>query len=171
MRYSAWMGISCRLPSLLGLCERYDAWLMLDDAHGFGVLGRSGAGIRGALQYQLAAHYLHGNAWQSSRCIWGFRCCPGRNHRNADSACARSYIYTTATPPLLSHALLKSLELIEAVHGDVKNWRNSIKLLKQECHPLRWKLLPSDTPIQPLVMGEMSRPCRSAKRCARKVFW
>jgi 8-amino-7-oxononanoate synthase len=67
---------------------------------------------------------------------------------------ARSYIYTTAAPPLLSHTLLKSLELIEG-----EQWRREklVQLaagLKHELQSLRWRLLPSATPIQPLIIGE-----------------
>jgi len=69
---------------------------------------------------------------------------------------ARSYIYTTAMPPLLSYTLLKSLVLIKR-----EGWRRRklIQLtehLKKELQLLRWNLLPSDTPIQPVIIGENS---------------
>jgi 8-amino-7-oxononanoate synthase len=67
---------------------------------------------------------------------------------------ARSYIYTTAAPPLLSHALLKSLELIEREEWRRERLTQITAVLKQELQPLRWKLLPSATPIQPLIIGE-----------------
>ena len=67
---------------------------------------------------------------------------------------ARSYIYTTAAPPLLSHALLKSLELIDSEEWRRENLIQITAALKQELQPLRWKLLPSTTPIQPLRIGE-----------------
>ena len=67
---------------------------------------------------------------------------------------ARSYICTTASPPLLSCALLKSLELIESEEWRRKKLTQLIIALKQELQPLRWKLLPSDTPIQPLIVGD-----------------
>ena len=66
---------------------------------------------------------------------------------------ARPYIYTTAMPPLLAHALLASLEIIAA-----ETWRREllaqlIARLKREVAGLRWRLLPSDTAIQPLMIG------------------
>jgi 8-amino-7-oxononanoate synthase len=67
---------------------------------------------------------------------------------------ARSYIYTTAAPPLLSCALLKSLELIASEEWRRKKLTQLTSALRQELQPLRWKLLPSDTPIQPLIMGD-----------------
>jgi len=66
---------------------------------------------------------------------------------------ARSYIYTTATPPLLSHAVLKSLALIEREEWRRKKLIQLTKCLKKELQPLRWKLLLSVTPIQPVIIG------------------
>jgi 8-amino-7-oxononanoate synthase len=70
---------------------------------------------------------------------------------------ARSYIYTTAAPPLLSHALLTSLELIEREEWRRENLVQLTAALKQEMQSLRWKLLPSDTAIQPLLIGESGK--------------
>ena len=78
---------------LLALCEKYDAWLMLDDAHGFGVLGPQGRGTVSHFNIQFATHHLHGNARQGSRRIWRFYCRPARDYRNPDSACAKLYLY------------------------------------------------------------------------------
>jgi 8-amino-7-oxononanoate synthase len=67
---------------------------------------------------------------------------------------ARSYIYTTASPPLLADALATSLGLVrsdiarrERLFARISRWRNSAPML-------RWPLLPSTTPIQPLIIGD-----------------
>ena len=69
---------------------------------------------------------------------------------------ARSYIYTTATPPLLSHAVLKSLVLIEREEWRRKKLIQLTECLKKELQSLRWNLLLSVTPIQPVIIGEGS---------------
>ncbi|WP_374567367.1 aminotransferase class I/II-fold pyridoxal phosphate-dependent enzyme, partial [Nitrosomonas sp.] len=66
---------------------------------------------------------------------------------------ARSYIYTTATPPSLSYALLTSLQLIGQDEWRRELLAQHIVQLKQGLQALPWKLLPSDTPIQPLLIG------------------
>ncbi len=66
---------------------------------------------------------------------------------------ARSYIYTTAMPPLLAQAALKSLVLIEQEEWRRKNLVQLTERLKRELQSLRWKLLPSVTPIQPVIIG------------------
>ncbi|HEY8084766.1 MAG TPA: 8-amino-7-oxononanoate synthase [Methylophilaceae bacterium] len=140
------------VPELLSLCEKYDAWLMLDDAHGFGVLGAEGRGI---LQ--------HFNV-QSPRIIYMATLGKAAGVAGAFVAGddtlieyliqnARTYIYTTATPPLLSAGLLASLEIIAQ-----ENWRRErllslISKLRNGLSGCKWRLEESSTPIQPLIIG------------------
>lgn len=140
------------VAKLLALCEKYNAWLLLDDAHGFGVLGKQGRGV--------VSHF----SFNSPRIIYMATLGKAAGVSGAFVAgqevvietliqYARSYIYTTAMPPLLSYAVLKSLVLIKR-----EGWRRRklIQLtehLKKELQLLRWKLLPSDTPIQPVIIG------------------
>jgi 8-amino-7-oxononanoate synthase len=67
---------------------------------------------------------------------------------------ARTYVYTTATPPLIACALLKSLELIEREGWRRGHLENLVAALKAGLRGTPWTLLPSDTAIQPLVIGE-----------------
>jgi 8-amino-7-oxononanoate synthase len=140
------------VPEILALCEKHDAWLMLDDAHGFGVLGAEG---RGALQ--------HFNL-QSSRIIYMATLGKAAGVAGAfvagDSTLidylvqhARTYIYTTATPPLLAAGLLTSLALIAS-----ESWRRErllalISALRDGLANCRWQLQEASTPIQPLIVG------------------
>ncbi|HEY7986836.1 MAG TPA: 8-amino-7-oxononanoate synthase [Methylophilaceae bacterium] len=140
------------VPEMLSLCEKYDAWLMLDDAHGFGVLGAEG---RGVLQ--------HFNV-QSPRIIYMATLGKAAGVAGAfvagESALieyliqnARTYIYTTAIPPLLSAGLLASLEIIAQ-----EEWRRErllalISSLRSGLSDCNWKLEASSTPIQPLIIG------------------
>jgi 8-amino-7-oxononanoate synthase len=79
---------------------------------------------------------------------------------------ARTYIYTTATPPLLAHALLQSLELIEA--GDLRRTHlaDLISRLQRALAGGRWRLLDSQTPIQPLVVGGSAEAVALSERLA-----
>jgi 8-amino-7-oxononanoate synthase len=137
---------------LLSLAEAHDAWLVLDDAHGFGVLG---AGGRGALEHagvrsdRIAYMATLGKAAG----VYGAFVAGARELVDLLLQRAHTYVYTTAPPPLLAHALLKSVELIER-----DTWRRSrlqtlIGILKTGLRESAWRLLPSDTPIQPLVIG------------------
>lgn len=150
------------IARLIALCERYNALLLLDDAHGFGVLGQQG---RGSL------HAVEGRAVHSPRMVYMATLGKAAGVSGAFVAAqpdiietliqsARSYIYTTATPPALSHALLTSLRLIEQDEWRREALAQHIVQLKQSLQSLPWKLLPSDTPIQPLLIGGSAEAVR-----------
>jgi 8-amino-7-oxononanoate synthase len=140
------------VTDLLNLCERYDAWLLLDDAHGFGVLGAQGGGV---LRYFDVAspRIIYMATLGKAAGVSGAFAAGAPELIETLIQNARAYIYTTATPPLLAHALLTSLDIIAR-----EQWRRDllarlIMQLKQGVAGLRWQLMPSDTAIQPLLIG------------------
>jgi len=141
------------VAALLALCEKYDAWLMLDDAHGFGVLGSRGRGTVSQFAVDSRRIIYMATLGKAAGVFGAF---VAAEHEIIETLVqhARSYIYTTATPPMLSHALLKSLELIEGEEWRREKLRQLIAQLKNEMISLRWQLLPSATPIQALIIGE-----------------
>lgn len=141
---------------LIALCERYHAWLLLDDAHGFGVLGEQG---RGSLFLSKNAHSHSPNLVYMATLgkaagVSGAFVAAQPEVIETLIQSARSYIYTTATPPLLAHALLTSVRLIGQDEWRREALRRNIAQLKQGLQSSLWKLLPSVTPIQPLLIGD-----------------
>ena len=155
------------VPALLRLCERYDACLVLDDAHGFGVLGATGAGV--LQHYSVASERIIYMATLGKAAgVSGAFVAGGPALIEILVQRARPYIYTTAMPPLLAHTLLASLGIIAA-----ETWRREllaqiIARLKREVAGLRWRLLPSDTAIQPLVIGANDEAVRVSEQLARR---
>jgi len=143
------------VTALLALCEKYDAWLLLDDAHGFGVLGQQGRGVLAHLNIHPHPRIIYMATLGKAAGVFGAFVAAQTEIIETLIQHARSYIYTTAAPPLLSHALLKSLELIEGESWRREQLTKLIARLKSELQsqPMRWKLLPSATPIQPLLIG------------------
>ena len=140
------------VPQLLALCERYDAWLMLDDAHGFGVLGAHG---RGTLEH-FGVH--------SPRIIYMATLGKAADVSGAFVAGepelveyliqrARTYIYTTAMPPVLAAALLAALPIIEKDSSRREQLKKLIATLRGNLKSKKWRLDESVTPIQPLIIG------------------
>ena len=140
------------VPQLLALCERYDAMLLLDDAHGFGVLGEHGRGILEHFQVQspriITMATLGKAAGVFGACVAGSEVLIQTLIQRA-----RTYIYTTALPPLLATALLASLHLFRQESWRRSHLRALIAEFKTHLQTQRWQLLPSDTPIQALVIG------------------
>jgi 8-amino-7-oxononanoate synthase len=144
------------LLELLALCEQYDAWLLVDDAHGFGILGEQG---RGSL-----FHHRDSSGLASPRIIYMATLGKAVGVSGAFIAAeqvvidtlvqnARSYIYTTASPPALSCAVRASLRLLQK-----EEWRRTqlwklVAQLRAGLSGLPWVLMHSDTPIQPLLIG------------------
>ncbi|HEX7327280.1 MAG TPA: 8-amino-7-oxononanoate synthase [Casimicrobiaceae bacterium] len=140
------------LAALADIASRRDAWLVVDDAHGFGVLGNG----RGSLaECGLTGERIvyMGTLGKAAGVAGAFVAAHPVVIETLIQT-ARSYIYTTAAPPLTAVALRASLALIAA--GDARRARLAelIAAFRREASELPWKLLPSRTPIQPLVLGD-----------------
>ena len=148
------------IDGLLALCERYDALLLLDDAHGFGVLGPQGRG-------SLAAAGLTG-AKASPRVLYMATLSKAAGVSGAFVAGhelliewllqkTRSYTFATAAPAMLARALQTSVQLIEQQSALRLQLQARIAQLRAGLQPLLqgkgWRLLPSDTAVQALVVG------------------
>jgi 8-amino-7-oxononanoate synthase len=144
------------VADLLALCEKYNAWLLLDDAHGFGVLGPQGRGVPAHFDIH-SPRIIYMATLGKAAGVFGAFVAGEAEVIETLVQYARSYIYTTAAPPLLSHALLTSLELIKREEWRRENLVELVAALKQEMQSLRWELLPSTTAIQPLLIGESEK--------------
>lgn len=141
------------VPEILALCEHHDARLLLDDAHGFGVLGSEGRGALSHFKVNSPRIIYMGTLGKAAG-VFGAFVAGEKEVIQTLIQRARSYIYTTATPPLLAHTLLKSLDLIRTENARRVNLADLIALLKNRLSLEQWRLLPSQTPIQPLIIGE-----------------
>ncbi|MHB1232793.1 MAG: 8-amino-7-oxononanoate synthase [Burkholderiales bacterium] len=140
------------LPALLALCERFDAYLLVDDAHGFGVLGEHGRGILEHFNLR-SPRLIYMATLGKAAGVFGAFAAGNRVLIQTLIQNARSYIYTTAFPPLLAVALHTSLQLFREESWRRQHLRELVADLKRQLHTQRWALSPSDTPIQPLLVG------------------
>ncbi len=141
------------LSDIARLCERYAAWLVVGDAHGFGVLGKSGAGALSHFGLE-SAHIAYVGTLGKAAGVSGAFVAGSEQLIELLIQRARTYIYTTASPPALAAALMKSIEIMGA-----EQWRRHrlFELSAQISRKLglrRWRLLASPTAIQPLIVGE-----------------
>ncbi|MDP1672033.1 MAG: 8-amino-7-oxononanoate synthase, partial [Burkholderiales bacterium] len=137
---------------LLEVCARHDAYLLIDDAHGFGVLGTQGRGTH--VHFGIGSDRLIYMATLGKAAgVSGAFVAGSEALIESLVQHARTYIYTTATPPLLAHALLTSLQIIEQEEWRRARLRELALRLKQGLQDVAWRLLPSGTPIQPLLVG------------------
>ncbi len=137
---------------LLALAEAHDAWLYLDDAHGFGVLNDGRGGLTEAARKSPRVIYLA--TLGKAAGVSGAAVAAHAQVVEWLVQKARTYIYTTAMPPMLAAALMESLKRIEAGQARRELLQRHIAALREGLEGLsRWRLMPSATPIQPLLIG------------------
>ena len=154
------------VPELIALAERHDAWLLLDDAHGFGVLGPEGRGTLAHFEVSSPRVIYMATLGKAAGVSGAFVAGAGEVVETLVQR-ARSYIYTTATPPLLAHALLESLELIRREEWRRDRLRELVRYLRARLQARRWRLEPSETAIQPLIIGANAEAVAVAEALAR----
>jgi 8-amino-7-oxononanoate synthase len=133
------------------------AWLMVDDAHGFGVLGRDG---RGTLDHlRVTADQVPILMATLGKALGTFGAFVAGSEELIETLIqrARSYVYTTATPPALAEATRASLAIARR-----EGWRRErlgtlIARLRRAAADLGLPLAESPTPIQPLIAGTSAR--------------
>jgi len=160
------------LPALLALCEQYGAWLVVDDAHGFGVLGEHG---RGALEhFNLSSpHLVYVGTLGKAAGVGGAFIAAHASVIALLVQRARPYIYTTAAPPALAHALLTSLAIIGGDEGKARR-RHLAQLIAQLDGALqlrRWQRVPSTTPIQAIIIGGNEDAMAAAASLHAQGLW
>jgi 8-amino-7-oxononanoate synthase len=148
------------LPALCAAARAKGAWVMVDDAHGFGPLGASGGGIvehfgLGADDVQVLVGTL-GKAFGTA----GAFVAGSEELIETLVQFARPYIYTTSQPPALACATLKSLELLRSEHWRREHLHALIKRFREGARAIGLELMDSATPIQPILIGDSARAMR-----------
>lgn len=163
------------LPQLYELAERHDAWLVIDDAHGFGVLGRQGRGSLDHFGLPASPRIVLMGTFGKAAGVAGAFVAGHAQVIEWLINTARTYIFTTAAAPALSCALLKSLELIAA--GDarraqlfslIERYRNGVSA---EAAAHGWRLADSPTAIQPLIVGDNKATLDLSATLAERGIW
>lgn len=148
------------LPQLAAAARRHDAWLMVDDAHGMGVLGERGRGSLDAAGLTIDQAPILMATLGKGLGVFGAFIAGSEALIETLIQRARSYIYTTALPPAIAEATRAAL----ALAGD-EAWRRDhlfalIKRFRQGAIALGLPLMDSPTPIQPLLTGSAQQALR-----------
>lgn len=150
-------GDTAPLAELAALCHREDAWLMVDDAHGFGVMGNNGAGSVSAAGLDSdEVPVLMATLGKALGCAGAF---VAGNDLLIESLVqqARNYIYTTALPPAVAAAALTALHLLREESWRQVHLQQLIARFRRGASDLGLELMHSDSAIQPLLCGEPAR--------------
>ena len=159
------------LPGLLELAERFDAWLLIDDAHGFGVLGAQGRGSLSHFGIAASPRILYMGTLGKAAGASGAFVAADADVIEWLMQRARTYMFTTGASPVMASALLASVDLIE--QGDAR--RAQLRLLAAQLQAgladTRWRLAASPTAIQPLLIGDNFETLRVADALFADGLW
>ena len=177
-------GTVADVPALLALCEAHDAWLLLDDAHGFGVLGAQGEGVLAHAGITAGSGVLE--PWQGrlDRLIYMATLGKAAGVSGAFVAghalviewlmqASRTYMFATAAPAMVVEALRVSVGLIRTESGR----RQQLLRLRDELTQavadadLPWSLCSSGTAIQPLMVGRNESAVMLMAALEREGVW
>ena len=160
------------VKALVEIAEQYDALLLVDDAHGFGVLGELGHGILEQFDIRSERIIYIGTLGKAAGVSGAFICAQAPFIDWLIQK-GRPYIYSTATPPAIAHALLKSLAIIEGEEGKARRRQLSqlITHWQNEMHFSDWKKVASCTPIQPVILGSNANALAAAKLLNKMGYW
>ena len=156
------------LPELAATAARHDAWLMVDDAHGLGVLGDKGQGT--VSHYQLSNDEVPILMGTLGKAFGTFGAFVAGSEALIETLIqqARSYIYTTALPPAVAEATRASLALVQQESWRREKLATLIQRFRSGAAQLGLTLLDSGTPIQPLMVGDTGRAMRLSKALLTK---
>lgn len=142
------------LAALKTAAERHDAELIVDDAHGFGVLGKSGMGAVELAGIEVAARTA--NLSKAAGSIGGFVAGSASLIRLLESK-ARSFIYTTASPAAVAAAGERGVRLIATSHGARRRVLELGDRLARGIRALGYPVRESPAPFLPVVLGSEER--------------
>ena len=161
-------GDMCRLDELVASSARHRAWILIDDAHGMGVHGTKGVGLVDPSRYSTAdVPILVGTLGKAFGTAGAFVAGEDALIETLIQR-SRNYIFTTAMPSALAVATQKSLEIAAA-----EDWRRDhlvtlIDRFRDGTRDLGFNLMPSSSPIQPLIVGDPARALALSRALAQR---
>lgn len=162
------------VAQLANIAEKHQSLLMIDDAHGLGILGskenNQGNGVRD--HFGLSDQQLPVYVGTLGKALGGYGAFVAGSEELIDYLVqfARPYIYTTALPPALAEAMLFNLELMK--QPERRNTLNQhIEYFRQQAENLALPLMPSESAIQPLLIGDADKAMTISEQLKQRGLW
>jgi 8-amino-7-oxononanoate synthase len=163
------------LTGIMALAEQFDARVVVDDAHGFGVLGPHGQGSAAHCGLPVSGRLIMMGTLGKAAGVAGAFVAGDDETIEWLLQTARTSIFTTAAPPMLASALLESIALIEAGDDRRRHLRRLIDRLRSGLEPLcartGWRLPRSATAIQPLIIGGNHEVVATSEALTQRGIW
>jgi len=142
------------LNDLQSVCQQNNAVMLVDDAHGFGVMGDNGVGSLGAAGLQPTGNVLLLGTLSKACGSFGAFIAGDAVYIDSLEQHARSYIYTTALPSPVVAASIKAIELLQTESWRRTRLHDNIQYFRRRAHQNKIPLTASTAPIQPIIIGD-----------------
>ena len=163
-------GDTAPLAALADACGEHDAWLMVDDAHGFGVLGERGVGSTEAAGLEVFSVPVLMATLGKALGTAGAFVAGSEVLIEGLIQQSRNYIYTTALPPAVAAASLEALSLLREEPWRREHLAQLIVRFRVGAEQLGLPLMMSASAIQPLLVGDAARAVDLSKRLSEAGF-
>jgi len=159
------------VSSLADRARMHDAWLMVDDAHGFGVLGEEGRGTLSHLDLGEQDVPIYMATLGKALGTFGAFVAGSEELIETLINAARSYIYTTASPPAVAEACRASLKLVQQESWRREKLQSLVQQFRTGATQLGLQLMDSETAIQPVVVGDSEGALRMSRQLWEKGIY
>lgn len=159
------------VSELQKICEAQNSLMIVDDAHGFGVLGKKGTGTLEASDISVGGRVLMLGTLGKSAGSFGAFVAGDAVYIESLIQFARAYIYTTALPPLVVAASRAAIQVIRNQPERRETLRQNIKYFRRAMESTSFRLGESVTPIQPVILGSADASMRAAELLKAGGVW
>jgi glycine C-acetyltransferase len=153
------------LPEIVALAEKYDAFVMVDDAHASGVLGKNGAGTASHFDLYGRVDIQLGTLSKALGVVGGYIAGSGPLKEWLINR-GRPYLFSTAHPPMVAAALIAALDVMENDPEPMERLWSNTRKWKAMLHEAGFDTMGSETPITPILFGE-----EKAAQDAERMLW
>ena len=146
-------GDQAELTPIANLAKQHDAWLLIDDAHGFGVMGQGCGSVK---QQGLNADHVDLYMATFGKALGASGAFVAADKVVIDYLVnfSKPYIYSTAMPAAMAVCIDKALDIMANEQWRFQHLQSLIAYFRQQCQLKNITLLPSESPIQPLIIGD-----------------
>lgn len=153
------------MPDIVALSEKYDAIVMIDDAHGSGVLGKNGAGTVSHFDLYGRVDIQLGTLSKALGVIGGY-IAGSANLKDWLINRGRPYLFSTAHPPMVAAALIAALDIMENDPTPMQKLWDNTRWWKQHLQEAGFDTMGSETPITPVYVGDEAKA-----QLMEKMLW
>ena len=157
-------GDIARLPELVGLCEKYQAMLVVDDSHGVGVLGSSGRGTHEHFDLVGKIDVITGTLGKALGGAAGGYIAASQKAVEVLEQHARPSLFSNALPATVAYSAAKAIDVVQQDPGIVKRLHDNVATFRKGLAELGFDCTPSPTAIIPIMIGDEAEAIKKSER-------